>query len=874
MTSIIRKGRSRAVLTACLVLLATLVYAQKKPSEYFGFEPGSDRNLFTYEELIGYLRDLDAASDRLKMVEIGNSPQGRTMYIAFLSTAANISRLDEMKEVNRRLALDADIPSGEKQEMIGKGKVFVLATLSMHSGEVGPSQSAPLIAYDLATTSDPLKLKWMDDVVYMMVPCHNPDGMNMVVENYMEFKGAKYEGSSMPGVYHKYVGHDNNRDFVTLSQEDTRAIAGIYNLEWFPQVMVEKHQMMTSGTRYFVPPNHDPIAENVDAELWAWAGVFGSNMLKDMTRDSLFGVSTHYLFDDYWPGSTETCIWKNVIGMLTEGASCKTATPVYVEPNEIRVSGKGLAEHKKSINLLHPWEGGWWRLSDIIDYEISSTYSILKTASNHREDILVFRNSLAAREVKKGQTMAPYYYIMPAVQHDPGELVKLVNLLKEHGVKVYTTGEDVILDGKAVEKGSVVVPLAQPFRAFIKEVLEVQDYPVRHYTTGGPVIRPYDIASWSLPLHMGVISWEAGKRSAKLESSLQEIEGEYKLRSNAGSGQVAILPASRNESYEAAFHALELGLEVGRLAEDEQIGSETAEKGSFVISAGKKGVSTETVLDGLAVEPMYTSTLPASAYTLSMPRIALIETNFHDMDAGWTRFVLDSYHIPFTAIRPGEVQDTDFAGDYDVVVFPSSQKSILMDGNYGNSGTRYRMSLPPQYTKGIGDKGMEKLMGFIDGGGLIISWGQSTALFEGKLSIPGEKEKEDFGLPFWDMAEQLSKEGLYCPGSLVKIKLKEDHPLTIGMPESVGVFYRGRPVFGTSVPAFDMDRRVIGVTPEKDVLVSGYIEKEELLGNKSLLVWMKKGKGQFVLFGFNPNFRASTHATYKLLFNSLLLGRL
>lgn len=880
-------GRGKALIMTMLLimLMVPVLLAQQKPIDYFGFQPGSERNLFNYEKLISYLKQLDEASDKLKMVDIGKSPEGRPMYILFISAANNINNLEKLKGINKRLALDTEIPVQEKKELIAEGKVFVLGTLSMHSTEVGPAQAAPLIAYDLATTTDPVKLQWLEDVVYMMVPNHNPDGMNMVVNHYLKYKGTKYEGSSMPGVYHKYVGHDNNRDFVTLSQEDTKAIAKIYNLDWFPQVMVEKHQMGSTGTRYFVPPMHDPIAVNVDAGIWNWTKIFGTNMMKDMTRDGLDGVSQQYLFDDYWPGSTETCLWKGVIGMLTECASVKVATPVYIEPNELRVIGKGLGEYKKSINMPQPWEGGWWKLSDIVDYEISSTSSMLKTASMHREAILKFRNDLSGREVEKGKTSPPYYYIMPAQQRDAGELVHLVNLLKEHGVKVYKTGGKIQLDNKVLEEGSYVVPLAQPFRAFIKEVMEVQEFPARHYTPGGEMIRPYDITSWSLPLHMGVKSWEVNKRFPELELKLEEIDGSFNLRTGAGQKSMAVFTVDNNESFKAAFRAFGLGLPVERLTADAEINGQKLGTGSFVITADKTGEGWKNLLDDLTVEPVYTDQKPGSSRVQTMPRIALVETNFHDMDAGWTRYVLDAYRIPYKVVKPGKFSKTEFAADYDVIIFPSARKSVLMNGKYGSEGSYYVTSYPPEYTKGIGKEGMKKLMAFVDKGGLVISWGGSTKLFEGTLTISGEEEKEkkgknkeekeeakeEFQLPFSDVSSQMSKAGFYCPGSLVKINLKKDHLLTLGMPGSVGVFYRGQPAFRTSVPNFDMDRRVIGITPEKRIRISGYVAKEELLGNKPLMIWMKKGKGQFVMFGFNPNFRASTHATYKLLFNSILL---
>ncbi len=870
---------SASILSFGLVLFLMIPAAAqlKTPKEFFGFEPGSDRNLFTYEQLIDYLKLVDKESSRVYLKDIGNSPEGRSMYIAFISRKENIYDLPKLKEINKKLALDPNLSEKDKAEMISQGKVFLLSTMSMHSTEVGPSQSVPLIAYDLATTSDSLKLKWLDDVVLMIVPCHNPDGMDMVVNHYLKYKGTKYEGSSMPGVYHKYVGHDNNRDFVTLTQEDTRAIASIYNLDWFPQVMIEKHQMGSTGVRYFVPPMHDPIAENVPAELWNWTNVFGSNMARDMTQEGCAGVTQHFLFDDYWPGSTETCIWKNVIGMLTEGASVKVATPIFVEPNELGVSGKGLSEYKKSINMTLPWEGGWWHLSDIVKYETVSLMSIVKTSSLHREDILKFRNQVCIDEVERGKTQAPYYYIMPASQHDPGELVKLVNLLREHGVSVYQLTKDITIKDHLYSANSIVVPLAQPFRPFIKEVMEDQEYPVRHYTPGGKVIKPYDIASWSLPLHFGVRADEIEVPLENLEESLQMIKESFNLNHMASMGEGWVLfPVERNESFLAAFKLIKEGVAVKRLKSDLQYGNSTFSKGSFVAEVNSK---TENKINklviSLSVDPVgLGKNVEFQSTPVKMPRIALIETNFHDMDAGWTRYVFDSYQIPYKVVKPGDFAKTEFVEEFDVIVFPSSSKSILMEGKYGSAGNYHITSYPPEFTKGIGKEGMKKLMDFIGKGGNIIAWGSSTELFKGALSIGEEPGKEDFQLPFTDQSDQLSKQGLYIPGSLVRINITRDHPVTLGLEKEIGVFYRGKPVFRTSIPDFDMDRRVLGVTPEKEILKSGYIEKEELLANKSLMIWMRKDKAQFVFFAFNPQFRASTHVSYKLLFNSILLEKL
>jgi len=845
------------------------------PQQFFGFQPGTDRSLFNYDQLIEYLQNLDKMSPRVKMIEIGESPMGKKMYVTFLSVSENIENLDKLKDINRELALNPVLTENMIEKYTDKGRVFIMAALSMHSTEVGPSQSAPLVAHKIATTQDKKILGWLENVVYMMVPCHNPDGMDLVVNHYNKSKGTKYEGGSLPVVYHKYVGHDNNRDFVTLTQSDNRAVARLYNQSWFPQVMVEKHQMGSYGPRYFVPPMHDPIAENVDERVWNWTWIFGSNMAKDMAADGLAGVSQHYLFDDYWPGSTETALWKNVIGLLTECASVQFAKPIYIEKNELRASGKGLGEYKKSINMPLPWEGGWWHLEDIVDYELSSTWSIIKTGAIHRKDILLNRNILCKKEVEKGKTLAPAYFILPVNQHDDGELIGLVTLLNEHGVSVYRSLKKHQYNGRIIEESDYVVPLSQPFRAFIKEVMETQKFPERHYTPGGEMIKPYDITSWSLPLHRGVSAFQIDEVVKDIDNALEKVEFPIELEiKHSEDIKTLVFPVSNNESFKIAFAALSAGVDVKRAKESFKIDETEIETGDFVIEITKKSSEKLHPLFGeITVDPISLSeNISEKCYRLELPDIALVETNFHDMDAGWTRYVFDTYKIPFTIIKPGQIKELKLS-DFDVVVFPDNNKSMLLEGKRKSSSGVYSVpSYDPQYTKGIGKEGVQKLMQFVNDGGTIVSWGLSTGLFLGAQTIKiSEKQKEEFQLPVSDISSTLKGKGLYAPGSLLNIELKREHPLTLGMQETARVFSRGRPVFSTSIPYFDTDRRVIATYPVDNVLASGYAKNDELLENKSTMVWAKKGKGNFVLYGFYPQFRASTAGTYKLLFNALLL---
>lgn len=865
--------KNSLVILIALFMFTSTTAQLRDPKSYYGFEPGEDRKLIHYEQLISYLKELDAASGKMSIEQIGTSELGKPLYLVLISSEENIRNLQRLKEINRELALNHKLSKQQQDALAEEGKAFFLFTLSMHSNEVGPSQAAPLIAWEMISSDDPKMLNILENTVYMMVPSHNPDGMNMIVEHYRENLGTVYEGSSMPGVYHKYAGHNINRDFLTLNLSENKAVASIYSTEWFPQIMVEKHQMGSTGPRYYVSPPHDPITENIQPGLWNWTRVFGSRALTDMTNDGLTGISVSYLFDNYWPGGTATSKWKGVISMLSEAAGVNIASPIYVEPNELRVMGKGLSEYDISINFPAPWPGGWWHLRDIVDYEIANTYSYLNTAAIHKKELLKFRNDLTKREVDLGQTEAPYYYILPQEQHDQGEMVRLVNLLHEHGVHSYTLLEDIFIDKRIFVKGDIVIPLAQPFRAFIKEVMEAQQYPVRHYTTGGPMIRPYDITSWSMPLHRGVEAAEINTKTVIADSLLDKINIPFSLILNENdlmNSDALIFSANNNESYLAAFRALAMNLEVKRLMEETEINGKKVPQGSFVINTKNKN---HELLYGLVVTPVIlTENADHKTEIIRMPRIALIETWFHDMDSGWTRFIFDQYDIPYTALRPDELQEANLTQKYDIVIFPDQSRSVLFAGRYGEPGNYSPPRYQPEYAKGMEQKGLNELLKFIENGGRVVSWRSSTDLFAGNLVLEKEKDnKEEFRLPFRNISSDLSKQGLNITGSLLRIDLKTDHPLTYGMESQTGVFHRGNPVFDTSFPGFGMDRRVIGRFSDQEILISGFAENEKLLAGKPALLWLKKGKGELILFAFAPQFRGSTAGNFKFLFNSILM---
>src|SRR5438094_2966763 len=474
------------------LIAAAASAAPQSPSQFLNMPVGADRTLADYRQIVSYFRALAAASPRVQVEDLGKTTLGEDFIMAVISSEANMRNLTRIKAIAKQLADPRTLSDAQIDALVREGKSVILVTCNIHSSEIASSQMAMEWAYTLATANDPETKKRLDNVVLLLVPSLNPDGENMITDYYRKFVGTRYEGGSLPWLYHHYVGHDNNRDWYMLTQVETKAMSRAVYHEWFPQVWVDEHQMGTDGPRMFIPPFADPLDPTVHPLIWREANLIGSNMAFRLEQQRKAGLIYGYSFDAYWLGGTRnTGWWKNVTGLLLETASARIASPINIEPTELHGGSKGLVEYKATINHPNPWPGGTWRMRDIMDYERIASDAYLEIASNYRDDLL--RDIVVRSKSAVAWGADQRAYRIPHDQRDWPTAQTLTSILLEHGVEI-----------TQADNGDYWIPMAQPYSKFVAELLEPQRYPEVRLQAGKEILRPYDVASWTLPLAMGV----------------------------------------------------------------------------------------------------------------------------------------------------------------------------------------------------------------------------------------------------------------------------------------------------------------------------------------------------------------------------------
>lgn len=839
--------RARTLLPALSLVLATGALAASPapaavptPAEHLGVAVGADRTLADWGQIVSCFRALDAASDRVEVTSIGTSTRGEEMVLAAISSPENLANLERIREVARRLADPRGLSEAGARALVKEGKAVLLVTCGIHASEIGASQMAMEWAHALATAEDAETKRRLSEVVLLLVPSLNPDGHRMEVDWYRKNLGTRWEGSRMPWLYHHYAGHDNNRDFVQLTQAETKAISRVLYRDWFPQVFLDEHQMGTSGPRMFVPPYADPLDPDIDPLVIREVNLIGSLMSMRLEQAGKSGVISAWAFDVSWPGgSKNTAWWKNVTGVLTEVASVRLATPVEVPPTELRGGGKGLVEYGPQVNFPNPWPGGTWRLRDVMDYERVASDAIHEYCATHREDVL--SNMLAKARASVAAAAPEEGYRIPMAQRDPATARALVALLVEHGVEV-----------KADAAGEAWVPLAQPYGRFVREMLEVQRFPEVKLVPGKDIVAPYDVTAWSLPLSMGV-TVEKGR----LPESLRPLGATGPVPSlPSGTTAVALGPESPERWKVVA--AARKGGAVSILPKAEG----TLPAGTVVLDAGAAQAASRAAADlGVALAPL--AARPGSAKPLRAPRVGLYKPWTASMDEGWTRFLLERYGFAPLTLDNAALRAGKLGARFDVIVLPDLDKEVIAEGKpkRDEGAMRYFPEPRPEYAGGLGREGAAALREFLDGGGTVVA-----------LASSSEYLADELGLPVRNALARVKSDEFLCPGGLVRLDVSPAHPVTWGLPPSVPGFLDGPLAFQTTIPGAEMTREVLAAYPAdaRDVLVAGWIRGEEKLARAAAAVAFTRGKGKVVLLGFRPQHRAQTNATFPFLFNALV----
>jgi hypothetical protein len=741
-----------------------------RPASVLGFEPGAERRLVEWDPIVRYFRALGSASDRVRVRELGRTTNGAAFIAAFISSPTNLARLDALRGIQHLLA-DPRLPrdSAGREALFRRGKVFVLLTSSIHSTEVGGFFSPLNIAYRLATdtTSDVRRI--LDNTVVILVPSLNPDGVTIVSRWYSQTLGTSAEGTSPPELYHRYTGHDNNRDWYAFTQVETRLVVDSLYDVWHPQVTLDLHQQGRYGSRIFVPPYMSPAEPNVDPLLLQGDNALGLAIAWRMTADGFQGVAVNALYDAWTPARAFQH-YHGAVRILTETASAALATSVNVPAESLR-AGLGVDPRTASWNFVDPWPGGTWTLADIIRYQTASAMSLLDQVARDRERWL--RTSWQVLErASRGWPGWPWAFVIPTAGQNETALGTLLEILRHAQVEVRAALGSFTLGYERFFPGTYVVVLRQPYAAFAKALLTRELYPDLRQYPGGPPQRPYDVTAHDLALLLGV-----------------------RVLAAADSLPIGLSPpvSVRPPLYRAPG-----------------------------LSGGGPGVVR------LGVYRSYAAT----------------------MDEGWTRWAFDSFGVPYESLVDSTIRAGNLASAFDAIVLPSENARALLDGL---TVRRY----PARWAGGMGAAGVQALRDFVDAGGTLVALNEACDFAIGALDLPVS-----------DALSDLSPADFYAPGSILRLQLDTAQALAEGMPVQSIAWFESGPAFNVLDPA---RVRVVGRFPADpgEVLLSGWLLGAPHIAGKAALVEVRRGRGRVILFGFRPQYRGQSLATYPLLFNAI-----
>jgi hypothetical protein len=844
------------------------------PQQFFGFQMGADRKLANWDRLVEYYRTLAKSSDKMKLVELGKTSEGRPYLALFISSPANISRLDHYRTLNARLADPRGLSEADARKLIAEARAVIVQSFALHSSEVAASQTAAEFVYDSLTRTEEEAVRMLDNVISVVLPSINPDGTQMIADWYMKYVGTEYEATGLPWLYQKYAGHDNNRDGFALNLPESQNLGRLMYREWMPQAYVDHHQMGSGNARLYIPPYAEPIRPGADPLVWremSWWGAHMGNRLEAEGKTGVIGAAIYSGWGHM--GFHWITPFHNIAGMLTESASARLATPMFLHPDQLRGGPRGLPEYESQTTMPSLWPGGWWRVRDIVEQQKVAAWATVDLAARNRETVLWNMYLKGTRQTERGANAPVKAYVIGAEQHDPLTARKLVNMLLDSGVEVQQSKAQFVVDGRVYGPGSFVVSMAQPKQGLVRWMLGRTFYPDNSYTRDreGNPIRPYDMATDTFSEFMGVRVDPAGER---VNAELNKLTARVALGGSvaAGAASAYVLSTKLNDTFRAVNLLLDKGIAVRRATDGDGF---TA--GDFVVSGASAqalgAIAEQTGVEFVAAK----NPIPQTTRALRKPRIGMYQRyGGGNMDEGWTRLMFEQFNVPFVSIKDADIKAGALDGKYDVIVLPADSVPAMTGerpqategGRGGGGGGRAGgggapSNTPPEYRSGFGAEGVKALEAFVQKGGTLVTFAQS-----GDLPI------QRFGLPIRNVVAALPPREFWCPGSTLRVRFDNRHPVAYGMPaEGYALFLAGGQVYEVTSTESSQDVEIVATYVERDILQSGWLLGEQVIAKKAAAVSVKHGDGRVVLIGFRPQHRDQTHGTFKLVFNALLYGQ-
>ena len=885
----------RRLIAVALLLVATPVAAQTvtSPRQQFGFSIGDDYQLATYTQFTDYWRRLDRESPRMTVVDIGATAEGRRQLMAIITSPENHRRLDRLRTIARRLATADGLDDAAARALAREGKAVVWIDGGLHANEVLGAHQLIETVYQLVSRTDAETQRLLNDVVVLAVHA-NPDGMELVSRWYMREEDPRRRSmAALPRLYQKYIGHDNNRDFYMSTQPETANMNRVMYREWFPQIVYNHHQTGPAGTVMFAPPFRDPFNYHFDPLVPAQLDLVAAAMHSRFATEGKAGVTSRKgaSYSTWWNGGLRTTAYfHNMIGLLTEtiGSPTPMAIPFVAQ------------RHLPDSSLHAPIAPQEWRFRQSIEYSLTANWAVLDAASRYRETLLyniyrMGRNSIErgsrdswtpaprrvlaaqrelsartapstddfARLLRDPSQRDPRGFIIPLDQPDFPTATKFVNALLETGVIVHRATAPFSVGGTRYAAGSYIVQSAQPFRPHVLDMFEPQDHPDDVPFPGGPPLRPYDSAGWTLAFQMGV----------RFDRVLDGFDGPFEpLRERAvpPAGVVApdagvgyLVSRAANDAVRAANRLLAAG---------ERVWSTSGTGGGFFIErSGTTRARLEKIAAELGVSFTGVSARPEAARPVSVPRIALADHYGGSMPSGWTRWLLEQFEFPFEVVYPRALAEGDLAARYDVIIFPSGVGPAAATAPPPGASAAPAIPAEYDYMRGeyLPDHLRPQLQRFLAAGGTVLAVGRSSSTMGQLLELPVTSHLTEFAP---DGPRALPAEKFYVPGSVLRVTVDTSAALATGLEPAVDVFFDNSPVFRLLPAASAKGVRPVAWFGDAAPLRSGWALGQRYLEGGVQVIEAPVGAGSVYLFAPEITFRAQPHGTFKFLFNAIYLA--